>query len=492
MTPESNVEDRLNSLFGDYKAEWLQDRIFDLFTAPEYLPDLTTARPCVLVGGRGTGKTTVLRGLSYEGQFALKQKAGESPEDIMFFGIYYRVNTNRVTAFRGEELPLDDWVRLFGHYLNLLLVDAALRFLNWYQLYLRTEIVLPDEDVFLLGESLHLQDAPTLQALSVGIRRAQVRFEAYINNVFGDTRPSLSMQGAPLDILFTALKRLPLFQGKHFSFLIDEYENFEDYQQQVLNTLIKHSGQLYTFKIGLKEMGWRRRTTLNVNEQLVSPADYAYISITERLSGQLFQAFALDVCKMRLAQLEREEDVDLDPRRLLPGLSEEQEAEQLGVEQALAILLSSDDVAAKLALELRSKAGLSRLEIYFLVNWAIEQNRPIRDVLAEFLDNPLAWKARVGNYQHSMLFAIRSGKVGIRKYYSGWDTFTLLADGNIRYLLELLDQSLLLWMRTKRSLREPVSPETQTEPPKRLARRIWVNLKVYPYTVRNSRNYFLD
>ena len=25
MTPESNVEDRLNSLFGDYKAEWLQD-----------------------------------------------------------------------------------------------------------------------------------------------------------------------------------------------------------------------------------------------------------------------------------------------------------------------------------------------------------------------------------------------------------------------------------------------------------------------------------
>ena len=35
---------------------------------PSYFPYLSTNQSCVLLGGRGTGKTTVLKGLSYEGQ----------------------------------------------------------------------------------------------------------------------------------------------------------------------------------------------------------------------------------------------------------------------------------------------------------------------------------------------------------------------------------------------------------------------------------------
>ena len=91
-------------LFGNYKAEWLGERIFDLFRAPSYFPDLERPRPCVLIGGRGTGKTTVLRSLSYEGRYALR-----GPEaavgDWPYYGFYYRVNTNRVTAFQGDDLP---------------------------------------------------------------------------------------------------------------------------------------------------------------------------------------------------------------------------------------------------------------------------------------------------------------------------------------------------------------------------------------------------
>jgi hypothetical protein len=51
----SSAEEQLSELFGSYKAEWLKERLFDFFTAPDYLPELTTSRPCVLVGGRGLG-----------------------------------------------------------------------------------------------------------------------------------------------------------------------------------------------------------------------------------------------------------------------------------------------------------------------------------------------------------------------------------------------------------------------------------------------------
>ena len=65
--------------------------------------------------------------------------------------------------------------------------------------------------------------------------------------------------------------------------MLDEYENFEDYQQEVINTIIKHTGALYTFKIGIRELGWRRKSTLNPNEQLIHPADYVRIDILDRL-----------------------------------------------------------------------------------------------------------------------------------------------------------------------------------------------------------------
>lgn len=132
MTSIPHPAEQLGELFGSYKAEWLQERIFELFTEPAYFPDLVTSRPCMLVGDRGTGKTTVLRCLSYEGRYALSERRDSAIATWDYFGFYYRVNTNRVTAFQGPELEEATWTRLFGHYVNLLLCGQVVEFLSWY------------------------------------------------------------------------------------------------------------------------------------------------------------------------------------------------------------------------------------------------------------------------------------------------------------------------------------------------------------------------
>ena len=104
-TEKDIVIKNLNEVFGAQKAEWLGPLLFDLFEEPSYFTKLTTSRPCFLVGGRGTGKTTVLRGLSYEGQYAINKQDNSTIKDWEYFGIYYRVDTNTVSAFQGNELP---------------------------------------------------------------------------------------------------------------------------------------------------------------------------------------------------------------------------------------------------------------------------------------------------------------------------------------------------------------------------------------------------
>jgi hypothetical protein len=453
------VEEELSNLFGSFRAEWLREEIFELFTDPNYFPELTTHRPCMLLGGRGTGKTTVLRCLSYEGQFALRGKKTDSVSSWPYYGFYHRVNTNRVTAFRGPELSNERWTRVFAHYLNLILSDLVLRFLGWYELQCGPSSILKPADCRRIAASLHLSPADDYRALAGLVNEAQSTLEAQINSV-GDNAPKkLSLQGAVVDDLLACLLGSPSFARKHFFFLIDEYENLLDYQQQVVNTLIKHATN-YSFKFGVRDLGWRSRTTLNPNEQLISPSDYVRVNIGDALKGGLFAEFAARVCDERLARLSSPATSIRSVRNLLPGLTEEEEA----------VLLEKDGGAigeATNEFEALAAAGIATPEMsplrkYFLAFWAHANASDLATVVADYVAAPSQWETRFENYKYALLFTIRRGKRGIRKYYCGWSVITELAGGNIRYLLELVVQCLLLQLREHETLDVPVTPRIQT------------------------------
>lgn len=451
-------EEQLSQLFGSYKAEWLKGQMFEFFTEPAYFPELFTQRPCVLIGGRGTGKTTVLKGLSYEGQFALSARP---VNDWSYYGLYYCVNMNRVTAFKGPELDDQSWRKLFAHYFNLLMCDLVFRFLAWYKEQSPDSDELGEYDCRKVAESLHLKSASTVSDLARQLELSRLRFEASINNVADKKFPPLSMQGAPIDALLEAVTNLPQFKDKHFFFILDEYENFEDYQQQVVNTLIKHARELYSFKIGVRELGWRRRTTLIESEKLNSPADYVRINIVEKLAGKKFKQFALAVCNGRISRLELPGKIIKDIKEALPGLTEDEEAERLDV------LKQVKQIKAKLKRSLSNQKTevldeIPPLQVYLLKYWAHGQNQSLEETFNDFLSNRKRWDDRYVNYKHALLYDLKRNKVGIRRYYAGWDVFTRLSAGNIRYLLALVEQSLLLQVRAGGKLSQPTPQRLQT------------------------------
>ena len=76
--------------------------------------------------------------------------------------MYYRANTNIVTAFRGPELTEEQWVPYFAHYFNLLLCDLVLNFLEWHQLTTAQPIELSKEAFERIAASLNIESPSSL------------------------------------------------------------------------------------------------------------------------------------------------------------------------------------------------------------------------------------------------------------------------------------------------------------------------------------------
>ena len=130
-------------------------------------------------------------------------------------------------------------------------------------------------------------------------------FQLAVNNIVDkNSQLLLSLSGDPIKLITQITCNLRQFQNKVFFILIDEYENFEDYQQVVINTLLKHNTNFFTFKIGVRELGWRKKHTLNSAELLNDPADYVLLNIESRFTdGQDFENFVKEVCQLRIQKI---------------------------------------------------------------------------------------------------------------------------------------------------------------------------------------------
>lgn len=466
MTTDEKLA-KLDEMFGSYKAEWLKSKIFEFFATPYYFTTLKDHRPCILQGGRGTGKTTVLRGLSYQGQYAILEEDIKRFDRNSFIGIYYKVNTNHAHAFQGRGIDNETWATIYAHYYNLLICWEISRFLKWHLKKCKDDEILSTHSCKLIAASLHIEkEIDSFESLCNELETAMYAFQSDVNNVSKDSIPRMSMPGDPIKLFIEQALNLRQLEGKMFYLLIDEYENLLDGQQQIMNTLLKHVPECYTFKIGVRELGWRVKYTLNKLELLNDPADYSLINITEQFStndrNNDFAAFALDVCNKRINELFDGEanEGQFSIEKSLPGMSIEEESELLKVR-------SSDYCRAFEEYEHKSGKVLDIHPLYkfFLAYWADIHHDSIKDTVKNYEYNTRSWDQRYDNYKYSLLFKIRRGRgqVGIQKYYAGWNTFVKLANGNIRYIMELVYKSCYLYLQDNGDITNPIPFDKQTE-----------------------------
>lgn len=441
---------------GGFRTEWLEDDAYRVFTAPFFFPELETSRPCILEGGRGTGKTTLLRSLSYQGQFALHHEKFTAPDSTSYVGVYWKLLTASVRVFEGPELDKAHWHRLFAHYWNLSVGWLLLEYWLWWEGVTGLQAPPPAEMRLDLEATLGRDLPADVAGMMSTLRRELLKLGRFAANAGSrGESPELSAFGEVPSVIAAQMRRTPVLGERPLFILLDEYEALTDEQQVAVNTLVKQSDGSTSYKIAVRELGLRQHSTLNPREILRSPADYALFNIPERL-GERFEEYAVGIVEKRLA--EASAGSFLKPKELFPGYTLAEEAEALGVAQR------AKEVRSKLATKsARLEAeGLPDIQLAFADYWCAVRGEPLDPAIHELAATPDAWKDRLENYLYAFLFTLRLKKRGIRKFYAGWSTLSGLSGNNIRYLLELVSGSIEKHLHQGRDLNTPIEQKIQT------------------------------
>lgn len=450
MNPELRMA--MSHLFGLSRAEEQPSSYTTLFVRPPYQDLLEEQRNVVLAGLRGSGKTTALRHLA------------EDPGDRGYVAIYHRVNKNQSLMFAG----IDDVLvrrRAFAHYANLFIAHACLRLLC----HRGAGEYGDTAELDLIASSLCVPQASTPSRLIENIEKAIIELENFVNNPKHLHSPQLGFS-----IAESPVKRISRFTldalgtRAHVLFIcIDEYENLLAPEIQVFNTYIKHAEKPISYKIGVRGRGMPDIRTVTENDPLNDPADLRTVQITESILDD--SEFLTNVVDRRLQEL--------NVKGFVPRVQVGEMLEQLSAREE-AIRLGADSVAREVRAEIeRSGLTLDRVsnlpdgDLYFVKYRAESRGISILEAATEWQADPTKCAIRLGNYRIPSIFWLSKGRKGLRmrKYYAGWDTFELLAAGNTRFMLRLIEASLSRGL-TGKTDPWPISSKDQTNAARSVAR----------------------
>ena len=435
-----------------------------------------TRKPRVIVGGRGCGKTMLLRYLSHESAFSPERPTFDH-STLEHIGIYWRADTQFASLLEGRGQPDDLWRAAFGHLSVLVLgkeVLSALESIAKSQLQLITTNDLERLDFSCLSTS-QFKMPKTLSQLSTFLDCALFEFEHWANDVDTVSRPRFLPATAFLGRLIdTVVQQLEKLHGVVFFAYIDEYENLTVLQQQVVNTWLKHSEPPLIFNLAMKRNGFKTRQTLS-EERLVETHDYRPVDLEDFERDSEFSLFAAEILLLRFhnAQVALEAfnpDLLRDPkavpsrrttpysqqvfalaRQLLPTWSKESLVEEVFSDQTLFRRL-----------ELRITEGLKRRSettikpAHFLrlqhptpaavvVPALLARRRLSTKQIADEFDKHCAGQPngfqQGTEWLHNIFLAsyldLFASLVRACPIYSGFDTYCHMAKGNVRHFLEL-------------------------------------------------------
>jgi len=269
---------QIATVFSKNRAEELGHDVWQHFVVPPFYHrlDLTSARKLrVIVGGRGCGTTMLLRYLSHESMFSSVRPTVPN-EALLHIGLYWRADTQFASAMNRRNMEPETWHGAFNHMAALVLgmeVLGSLRSIAESKCPAVTASDLANFNFSRLAafdKSLPAGFDPLHQKL----QEALWTFEAWVSDPRKhDQPPFLPGPKFILALIREITTTNQSLSEAVFFVYMDEYENLSPYQQELVNTWLKHSETPLIFNLAVKRNGLETKRTVGP-ESLSDIHDY--------------------------------------------------------------------------------------------------------------------------------------------------------------------------------------------------------------------------
>lgn len=269
---------------------------------------LTCRTPIVLEGIRGTGKTMILKYLSYF--FQKKFCDNMSIEDKLNYfrgrsvGVYFRYKLDFCKQFNNLDCTDQDKERIFRQYYELFITRNILEILDDFY-----------HDLDALSAVKVLCSFFDIEEMSINrilhhVNKKIKEMDQVINSSIYDERwldkmmPLISSSGMVVDLIRTISNDIPGWQNILFVILLDEYENLGIFQTMV-NTLIKQVDDTVnlTYRLGMRPAGMDNNETNVAGEHLQVDRDFIFRPL-EYKKDKDYKEFAINISKKRLESID--------------------------------------------------------------------------------------------------------------------------------------------------------------------------------------------
>jgi len=422
--------------------------------------------PTVLYGSRGTGKTMLARWLSFE-TLAYQLKNPKPSIINLPIGLWFRLDVDLLNVFNTKDSNLKDkFSRLFGQFFDLLVLRKALEALDalggikaWCN---------PEGLFKVLAREMGLTEySKSHEQMAESIEQCLAELRAYINNPDRIQSPYLIQDNVLMKLLVEQLidtKTFPI--NCYFIVLIDEYENFHEYQQRIVNTRVKQvkNSDRVTYKLLARNGGMHTYETLATNQFIEETHDFRSYHLDEGVDFSQFKVHVAKIIEKHLAgsRYFRERDC-VTAVNLFASLSAEDEALSIAEKRGNQPLCEwlkkhhSDKNTALLLNWMEQESNLLRQAVAVVL---LNQGKPIEKIVAEFNNDGKTAKDWYHNYHRGALHWLCSLYKN-RKRYAGFDQIVGIAGNNTRVALDLCYTIIENWLATDEHKCLPINVEIQ-------------------------------
>jgi hypothetical protein len=494
----SNTQDKKNP-FAITKANDFTDEQIDQYWVDmdfRGLIDPTSRKSMIILGGKGSGKTHVLRYFSYNVQkIRAKGILLDHIKSEGHLGIYLLCNSLNAGRFSNKGINDEVWEVLFDYYFELEIAELLLRCLSEILIPIKGERhVDQEEEKKIVSDILsHFASPRKCENISelvdyIAQERKDVDFT--VNNCVFTGKADHVIQITRGRLIYALPAIFESFfvdgeKGFNFVYIIDELENLTECQQKFIHTLYREKRGPCTFRIGVRLYGLKSKETYAAEQRNVDGSEHEeiYLDNILRSNEQKYKEFAQGLLLTRLQRggfqfSATEEDRKNETKRLTEVFGESfssclsecekniirqkyQDQKQdnpwikrleenlnslLKIEEKLKIkgkhgVESKDDIRQIMdSIKYEGDFYIEKCNCFYLYRkWA--QGKNILNAASQIRENIDAYinKYHDGNFhfKSDMIAQIRR-ETDLKQVYSGLKTFLTMTAGAPRYLLVLM------------------------------------------------------